>query len=417
MKFPIMKIKLLCIAIFCFVLCNTYAHSILAYPTPEYFVIDFANILTEVQKTELENQINELAEETTVQIAIVSVKSLEGMSASDLARKIGNKWGVGEKGLNNGVVILVKPKYLDEKGEVFISVGLGLEETITNSKAQHIVNEIMIPQFKKGKIYRGLSDGIYAIKRNVAGVSFLNFIDPISLAIFLILSIVILPFAYIKYLKNRPVPQRFQHYYTNGNYNLQSLLKQVQDIEMVNGIKYPKFKRLLQQYDMVSKHNMIKYMSFIDRNMFCYILNGRDRSTVFWEMMDPFLKFMGIYTFIVLFILSYIVGVIHGWPIAIALSIFSVVVYFLLFSILVSILEMYLYSLRKNGLYEGGISVALFTLYTQFKRNIEKKFDPATNTYRYVPMASAVAYGTSSVGFGGGSFSGGFGVGGAGGSW
>ncbi|MCX6266509.1 MAG: TPM domain-containing protein, partial [Bacteroidetes bacterium] len=74
----------------------------------------------------------------------------------EFARLIGEKWGVGQKGKNNGAVVLVKPKYPNEKGETCIQTGYGLEGAIPDALAKRIVENEMIPNFSKGNYYAGI---------------------------------------------------------------------------------------------------------------------------------------------------------------------------------------------------------------------------------------------------------------------
>ena len=66
------------------------------------------------------------------------------------------EWGIGQKGKDNGIVILVKPKTFDSQGQVFISTGYGVEEFVTDALAKQIVDYDIIPQFKEGRFFEGL---------------------------------------------------------------------------------------------------------------------------------------------------------------------------------------------------------------------------------------------------------------------
>ena len=87
---------------------------------------------------------------------VVTVKSLNGYDKNDFAYRIGQSWGVGQKGKNNGAVVLVKPKYSNEKGEASIQTGYGLEGSIPDALAKRIVENEMIPNFREGKYYTGI---------------------------------------------------------------------------------------------------------------------------------------------------------------------------------------------------------------------------------------------------------------------
>ncbi|MEI4426640.1 TPM domain-containing protein, partial [Streptococcus agalactiae] len=79
------------------------------------------------QVQQLELKLSDFANKTSNQIAVVVVPELYGMDKAQLAYQIGQDWGVGQKKFNNGLIILIKPKTEDSRGEVFIAPGYGLE--------------------------------------------------------------------------------------------------------------------------------------------------------------------------------------------------------------------------------------------------------------------------------------------------
>lgn len=134
--------------------CN--AQQIPERPMPPRLVNDFTNTLTKNQQYNLEQKLVAYNDTTSTQIAVVFVNDLEGTTAADFAYQLGEKWGVGTKD-NNGIVVLVKPK-TDTKGEVFISVGYGLEPYIPDAIAKRIIENEMIPSFRNNDYYSGVDD-------------------------------------------------------------------------------------------------------------------------------------------------------------------------------------------------------------------------------------------------------------------
>ncbi|MBC8005084.1 MAG: TPM domain-containing protein [Verrucomicrobia bacterium] len=129
-------------------------------PNPPRLVNDLANVLSEQEEQQLESELVEFDRSTTTQITIVTVPSLEGNEISDFAFKLGEKWGVGSKEKNNGIVIIFKPKTGNEKGGVFVAVGYGLEGIIPDAVANRtVVDNEMIPRFRQNDIYGGLYSG------------------------------------------------------------------------------------------------------------------------------------------------------------------------------------------------------------------------------------------------------------------
>ncbi|MDR1680066.1 MAG: TPM domain-containing protein [Prevotellaceae bacterium] len=123
-------------------------------PSPARLVNDFAGIFTPNQVQELEQFLVMADDSTSNQLCVVTIGNLNGMDISQFATELGQKWGVGgEK--NNGIVILIKPKTERERGEAFIAVSYGLEGVIPDIIANRVVDELMIPQFRKNDYYGG----------------------------------------------------------------------------------------------------------------------------------------------------------------------------------------------------------------------------------------------------------------------
>jgi len=99
------------------------------------FISDNAKIINWKDCNKIESIIFKLKKETTAEIAVVTVNSLQGKSVEDTAVEVGRKYGVGAKDVNNGVVILVAPN----ERKMRIELGMGLEDKITNKQAEKIV--------------------------------------------------------------------------------------------------------------------------------------------------------------------------------------------------------------------------------------------------------------------------------------
>lgn len=131
---------------------------------PPRLVNDFANVLSETERIQLEDTLVQFAIATSTQIVVVTVPDLEGYDPGDYAFQLGEKWGVGQKGKNNGIVMLVKPKIGNSKGQVFIATGYGLEgilpDAVLNST---VIDYEMIPRFKEDNYYGGISGGVKVI--------------------------------------------------------------------------------------------------------------------------------------------------------------------------------------------------------------------------------------------------------------
>lgn len=139
---------------------SSQAQDIPARPDPPRLVNDFAGILTNEQINNLEAKLVAFNDSTSTQLVVVTVKSLNGYDRNHFAYLIGQQWGVGQKGKNNGAVILVKPKYQNEKGDASIQTGYGLEGAIPDALADRIVENEMIPRFKEDNYYAGIDAAV-----------------------------------------------------------------------------------------------------------------------------------------------------------------------------------------------------------------------------------------------------------------
>ena len=128
-------------------------------PVPPQLVNDFANVLSSADENSLETELADFARSTSTQIVVVTVNSLED-DIANFAFELGEKWGVGQKGENNGIVMIIKPKVGNERGQAFIAVGYGLEEVVTDAASKLIVDHDMIPHFKENNYYAGIAAGV-----------------------------------------------------------------------------------------------------------------------------------------------------------------------------------------------------------------------------------------------------------------
>ena len=153
-------IILILLPIFLFFTPIIYANHI---PAPTGHVNDFAGVLTSDQKTVLENSLRDYEQKTTNEIAVATVKSLNGGDITDFTIRTFEEWRVGKKGKDNGVLFLAA---IDDR-KMRIEVGYGLEPYITDSQAGEIIRNIIAPEFKKENYYQGISKGITAIQNRI----------------------------------------------------------------------------------------------------------------------------------------------------------------------------------------------------------------------------------------------------------
>ena len=132
---------------------------------PEYqgFVNDYAGLLSPAVKTQLDTRLSQLEKETTAEVAVVTVKSLEGDSIDEYAVRLFEKWKIGKKDKNNGVLFLVA---LDDR-KMRIEVGYGLEPLITDGRAGRIRDNDVIPRFKQDDYEGGIVAGVASIEKYI----------------------------------------------------------------------------------------------------------------------------------------------------------------------------------------------------------------------------------------------------------
>lgn len=133
-------------------------------PSPPRLVNDLANMLSESEEASLEAKLQEYERTSSTQITVVTIKSLGSYEIAQYAVELGNRWGVGQKGKDNGAVILAS---LDDRA-VNISSGYGLEGTLTDIKSGQIIRNEILPQFKEGNFYAGFdraADAIIAVTK------------------------------------------------------------------------------------------------------------------------------------------------------------------------------------------------------------------------------------------------------------
>lgn len=138
-------------------------------PKTPRLVNDFAGLLSPQEQFQLEHKLVTFNDSTSTQIAVVVVKSLNGYEINDMATRIIETWGIGQKGKNNGILVLVKPKTQEEKGQVYISTGYGVESFVTDALSKRIIENEILPSFRAAQYYQGLDKATSTLMSLVKG--------------------------------------------------------------------------------------------------------------------------------------------------------------------------------------------------------------------------------------------------------
>ncbi len=128
-------------------------------------VVDEAQALSPQTVTALEAKLKNHESQTENQIVVVILKSLNGYAIADYGYQLARHWGIGQKGKNNGVLFIVAP----QDREMRIEVGYGLEGVLTDAKTKTIIERIVIPKFKEGKMDQGVEAGVDTIIQVLGG--------------------------------------------------------------------------------------------------------------------------------------------------------------------------------------------------------------------------------------------------------
>lgn len=128
-------------------------------------VVDGAGLLSVSARTQLEQQLATHEKESSNQVVVVTVDSLQGYPIEDYGYQLGRHWGIGQKGKDNGVLLIVAPN----ERKVRIEVGYGLEGVLTDALSKNIIETVITPPFKQGKMAQGIVAGTGAILAALGG--------------------------------------------------------------------------------------------------------------------------------------------------------------------------------------------------------------------------------------------------------
>lgn len=132
---------------------------------PKGAVNDFAGMLTSGQTEGLEMKLSNFQKQTGNAVVVATINNLGGDSIENFAVRLFQDWGIGEKGKDNGILILVSK----EDREMRVEVGYGLEGVLTDAQSFWLIRDVLTPAFKNGDYAGGLNGAVDKIIGAISG--------------------------------------------------------------------------------------------------------------------------------------------------------------------------------------------------------------------------------------------------------
>ena len=135
-------------------------------PTPKAYFNDYAGVISEPKRRELNERLARFDKATTNQVVVAIFPEMDSTpSLDEYTLRIAKAWGVGQRGKNNGAILFVFVRDLTMR----MQVGDGLTGVLTNARSKQILDEELKPAFEKREFDGGLSQGVAAILETIGG--------------------------------------------------------------------------------------------------------------------------------------------------------------------------------------------------------------------------------------------------------
>lgn len=144
---------------------TVWAQSTPDFPELTGRVVDRAGMLSQEVETRLTGMLEAHEQASTEQVVVVTLPDLQGYPIEDYGYQLGRHWGIGQKGEDNGALLIVAR---DER-KVRIEVGYGLEGRLTDADSSVIINRVITPAFRQGDFEGGIVNGTAAMIRVLGG--------------------------------------------------------------------------------------------------------------------------------------------------------------------------------------------------------------------------------------------------------
>lgn len=134
-------------------------------PPLEGYVVDGTNTLTREQIAQLDQRLAAFRNEKGFSVVAFVVPSLEGSNIDDVAYETFNTWEIGDKGKDNGVLLLIAPS----ERRLRIETGKGVGGELTDIESAEILRTHVAPALRDGDLYRAVDEGTRAVETALAG--------------------------------------------------------------------------------------------------------------------------------------------------------------------------------------------------------------------------------------------------------
>ncbi|MBN2178585.1 MAG: TPM domain-containing protein [Deltaproteobacteria bacterium] len=133
-------------------------------PRPEGAINDFANVISPEQKRPMELLAREVLEKTGTTVVVATIKSIGDNDLTDYANRLYEAWGIGKKGEDKGVLIILAV----EERRIRIETGYGVEGILPDGLVGDILDRFVVPQLKQNNYDKGMANALVAVSQVIA---------------------------------------------------------------------------------------------------------------------------------------------------------------------------------------------------------------------------------------------------------
>jgi len=136
-------------------------------PQPRHYVEDYANVIDQDNERSLNGVLQELEQKTSAQVIVLTILTTEGIPIQQYAIELAEKWQLGQKGKDNGLLFVLA----SQDRRYWFTVGYGLEPYITDISCGRLGREVLVPYLKKGQLGQGIYETGLRIAQRIASES------------------------------------------------------------------------------------------------------------------------------------------------------------------------------------------------------------------------------------------------------